>query len=297
MIHGKSIERIFYNAGNGYTVASYHTEEELPKKVTRSHPENPGYFQAVGIELPTGADVEVELDGEWKETKYGMQLDVSGITETKLETLLDGYHKSRQLRELMVYLAPFGVTSNKLMRIQEHFGSNAYPIIKKNPFRLCEIKGFGFLTVDPIARKAKNFKVDNPERIKAAIAYVLQKAADEEGHLFLKSDEVVERAAELLNHVNEHQKVSERAIKDAGNEMIRKDQTLIGNGGGIYTRRNFQAEMGAAAQLMQLLLQKRKQRDIDSLLRQVTIEEGIKTQQRFCDFALCTHWTCQKTYV
>ena len=339
MIHGKSIERIFYNAGNGYTVASYHTEEELPKKVTRSHPENPGYFQAVGIELPTGADVEVELDGEWKETKYGMQLDVSsfricipetaagikaylasdmikgigpvtadrivekfgektlfimentpekllevsGITETKLETILDGYHKSRQLRELMVYLAPFGVTSNKLMRIQEHFGSNAYPIIKKNPFRLCEIKGFGFLTVDPIARKAKNFKVDNPERIKAAIAYVLQKAADEEGHLFLKSDEVVERAAELLNHVNEHQKVSERAIKDAGNEMIRKDQTLIGNGGGIYTRRNFQAEMGAAAQLMQLLLQKRKQRDIDSLLRQVTTEEGIilsKTQEQ-----------------
>lgn len=339
MIHGKSIERIFYNAGNGYTVASYHTEEELPKKVTRSHPENPGYFQAVGIELPTGADVEVELDGEWKETKYGMQLDVSsfricipetaagikaylasdmikgigpvtadrivekfgektlfimentpekllevsGITETKLETLLDGYHKSRQLRELMVYLAPFGVTSNKLIRIQEHFGSNAYPIIKKNPFRLCEIKGFGFLTVDPIARKAKNFKVDNPERIKAAIAYVLQKAADEEGHLFLKSDEVVERAAELLNHVNEHQKVSERAIKDVGNEMIRKDQTLIGNGGGIYTRRNFQAEMGAAAQLMQLLLQKRKQRDIDSLLRQVTTEEGIilsKTQEQ-----------------
>ena len=99
----------------------------------------------------------------------------------------------------------------------------------------------------------------------------------------MKSDEVVERAAELLNHVNEHQKVSERAIKDVGNEMIRKDQTLIGNGGGIYTRRNFQAEMGAAAQLMQLLLQKRKQRDIDSLLRQVTTEEGIilsKTQEQ-----------------
>lgn len=41
--------------------------------------------------------------------------------------------------------------------------------------------------------------------------------------------------------------------------------------------------MGAAAQLMQLLLQKRKQRDIDSLLRQVTTEEGIilsKTQEQ-----------------
>ena len=38
MIHAKSIERIFYNAGNGYTVAAYQTEEELPKKIVRSHP-------------------------------------------------------------------------------------------------------------------------------------------------------------------------------------------------------------------------------------------------------------------
>ena len=73
MIHAKSIERIFYNAGNGYTVAAYQTEEELPKKIVRSHPGNTGYFQAVGIELPTGDGVEVELDGDWKETKDGMQ--------------------------------------------------------------------------------------------------------------------------------------------------------------------------------------------------------------------------------
>ena len=79
MIHAKSIERIFYNAGNGYTVAAYQTEEELPKKIVRSHPGNTGYFQAVGIELPTGDGVEVELDGDWKETKYGMQLDVSSF--------------------------------------------------------------------------------------------------------------------------------------------------------------------------------------------------------------------------
>ena len=339
MIHAKSIERIFYNAGNGYTVATYQTEEELPKKIVRSHPGNTGYFQAVGIELPTVDGVEVELDGEWKETKYGMQLnvssfricipetmegikaylasdmikgigpvtaerivekfgkktlyimenvpekllEVSGITESRLETIMEGYQKNRQLRELMVYLAPFGVTSNKLMRIQEHFGNNAYPIIKKNPFRLCEIKGFGFLTVDPIARKAKNFKADNPERIKAAILYVLQRATDEEGHLFLKSEEIVERSAELLNHARDRQKVSERIIKDIGNEMIRKDQTLIGNGGGIYTKQNFEVEMGAAAELMRLLKRKRRKVDIEPLLQQITAEEGItlsKTQEQ-----------------
>ena len=48
-------------------------------------------------------------------------LDISGISETKLEEILNGYRKSTALRELMIYLAPFGVTTNKLERIQEHF--------------------------------------------------------------------------------------------------------------------------------------------------------------------------------
>lgn len=84
---------------------------------------------------PVTAERIVEKFG--KKTLYIMEnvpeklLEVSGITESRLETIMEGYQKSRQLRELMVYLAPFGVTSNKLMRIQEHFGNNAYPIIKK----------------------------------------------------------------------------------------------------------------------------------------------------------------------
>lgn len=49
MIHAKSIERIFYNAGNGYTVAAYQTEEELPKKIVRSHPGNTDIFRQLGL--------------------------------------------------------------------------------------------------------------------------------------------------------------------------------------------------------------------------------------------------------
>ena len=286
MIHCTFVGRTFYNPANGYTVASYRTREELPPEVARQNRESPGVFQAFGIELPAGENLEVELDGTWKKGKYGFQLDVSyfhvnipeteagieaylssdlikgigpvtarrivekfgkrslyvldhtpekllgipGISETKLEEILDGYQKSTALRELMVYLAPFGVTAKKLEKIQEHFGKSAYHIIQENPFRLCEVKGFGFLTVDAIAVKAKDFRPDDPLRIKAAVAHVMQ-AAEEEGHLFLTSDEVVEKAGLLLNKDKENRKVSDRAIKDAGNEMIHQDQTLVSYSG------------------------------------------------------------------
>lgn len=201
-------------------------------------------------------------------------LDISGISEAKLEEIMDGYRKSANLRELMIYLAPFGVTAKKLEKIQEHFGASAYHIIRENPFRLCEIKGFAFLTVDPIAMKAKNFRPDNPLRIKAAVSHVMKKA-EEEGHLFLTSEDIVEQAGLLLNKDEKKQKVSGRAIKDIGNEMIRKDKSLVGNGGGIYAKEGFDAEVGAAGELIRLLFQEREKRDIRPLLKQIIQEEGI----------------------
>lgn len=338
MIHCKFVDRTFYNPGNGYTVASYYTKEELPSEITRENRNAPGIFQAYGIELPTGKNLEVELDGVWKKGKYGMQLDVSyyhvdvpetaagieaylssdlikgigpvtarrivekfgkralyvldhtpeklldipGISETKLEEILDGYHKSKALRELMVYLAPFGVTTKKMEKIQEQFGEGAYHIIRENPFRLCEIKGFGFLTVDPIAMKVKNFHPDNSMRVKAAIAHVMQKA-EEDGHLFLTSEEIVEKAGVLLNNKKRKWEVSKRAIKDAGNEMIHADRTLVGNGGGIYTRQGYEAEADAAGELVRLMFREKEKRDIQTLLKQILKEEEIilsKTQEQ-----------------
>ena len=49
----KAVRCIYYNAGNGYTVASYVTEENLPKEVSSQKNGRYGMFVAVGNELPT----------------------------------------------------------------------------------------------------------------------------------------------------------------------------------------------------------------------------------------------------
>lgn len=329
-MHCRPMRQIYYNPGNGYTVASYITEEELPQKVMRQNKNSYGIFQAVGVELPTSDGLEVELDGKWVEGKYGLQYDVSyfsintptteegikaylssnlikgigpvtaenivekfgkktfyvldhtpeqllkvrGITESKLQEILDGYKKSTAIRDLMVYMAPLGITPRKLAMIQEHFGSAAASIVKENPFRLCEIKGFGFLTVDPIAVKAKNFKAEDPLRIKAAINHIMTEAQGN-GHLFLTNQEILERADWLLNHNKEADRVSERAIRDAGNDMIHKEGSLVSCAGGLYTKKSFEAELGAAVMLVNLRLQKDMSLNIDRILRSVQQREKI----------------------
>ena len=44
----KAIRQIYYNAGSGYTVASYMTNEDLPEEVKKQKNGNYGIFQAFG---------------------------------------------------------------------------------------------------------------------------------------------------------------------------------------------------------------------------------------------------------
>ena len=66
----KAIRQIYYNAGSGYTVASYMTNEDLPEEVKKQKNGNYGIFQAFGTELPANEGLDVELTGDWKPTKF-----------------------------------------------------------------------------------------------------------------------------------------------------------------------------------------------------------------------------------
>ena len=73
----------------------------------------------------------------------------------KLKAIIASYEETMALSDLMIYLAPFGVSMKKAAMIKEEFGDNSLKIVKSDPFQLCKIKGFGFMTVDSIARKTK----------------------------------------------------------------------------------------------------------------------------------------------
>ena len=117
------------------------------------------------------------------------------------------------MRELMIYLAPFGISMKKAAMIREEFGDDSLKIVKSDPFQLCRIKGFGFLTVDSIARKTK-VSLKHPMRYSGAINYVLDEARVS-GHLFLTVDETVGQCYDLLNTGCDDEVVSEQEIRQA----------------------------------------------------------------------------------
>ena len=61
-------------------------------------------------------------------------LQVKGITQKRLDDILEGYQKSSAIRELMMYLSPFWGDSCKSIKNTEKFGPSAVMIVKRGAF-------------------------------------------------------------------------------------------------------------------------------------------------------------------
>ena len=125
-------------------------------------------------------------------------LEIKGITENKLEEIKISYAESRMLRDLMTLLSPFKVTPKTALKIYQELGPTSVEMLKKSPFELCGISGFGFLRVDALVRKTDN-RLHDPIRIKGAVLCSLNSSRSEKGHLFLEKEVLQREALNLLN--------------------------------------------------------------------------------------------------
>ena len=80
MIHKGTYDgTIYHNPANRFCIISVKTaDKEVPLEArsTRRYRDHLIRFVATGYELPRTDAVELELDGEWKQGKYGMQFQV-----------------------------------------------------------------------------------------------------------------------------------------------------------------------------------------------------------------------------
>ena len=327
MITASPVRRVYYSEQTGYSVVVYKTNAPIPLQAVSEYCGTMPCFKAAGRQLPDTEGLLAELDGEWKENRYGWQmqvsafrtflpktregiagylssglvkglgpvtaeriverfgedtfrvmeqepdrlLDIRGITPAKLEEIRSTFLESSRVRELMAYLAPYGVSANRVRKIQETFGEKAVDILKENPYRLTEVAGMGFLTVDPVARKMEGLQADSIVRLQAVLEHVLKQAALS-GHLYLQAGEAVQQAGILLGRLQTP--VEEKKIRDAGNRMV-KEGRLKAFDGGIYLKKNYWDEAVAAKETVRLLEADIPQADVREVLEKAQKLDGI----------------------
>ena len=342
---------IYHNPANQYCVISVKSSDTGIPEGYRSPVRKKDHlirFTAVGYSLPLTDTIQMELEGEWVNGKYGYQLHVTecrelipetedgihgylasglikgigpklaenivkrfgkdslsvlekeperyleirGISENKLEEIRQSYLESHALKDIMILLSPFKVTPKTAMKIYQELGPAGAELLRKSPYELCRLPGFGFRRVDLIARKT-NGNLHDPMRIRGAVFCSLSDAAAQKGHLFLPRKELLEQSLSLLNAaiplpaMKVTPPEAENALTDMvlhGNVVSAKDQ--------VYLPKFFCQEDETARSVAKLIRHRPPNIDISVQLQKIISESGLtlsKEQQLAVETAFRTN--------
>lgn len=123
--------------------------------------------------------------------------EVKGISQRKAMEIADQVNEKRDLRQAMIFLQQYGISTTLAVKIYNTYGQEVYSILKENPYRMADdVDGVGFRTADEIAARV-GIRTDSDFRIRSGIQYALLQASNE-GNTYLPMPELTQRASALL---------------------------------------------------------------------------------------------------
>ena len=160
---------------------------------------------------------------------------IPGIGKTKAEAIVTALSNQSPLQKIIQFLVEHGVSAGFAEKIYNRYGDGTIDILQKNPYKLArDVKGIGFQTADRIATAGLGMPLDAPERLKAGLAFALDKAA-EEGHCFLTEEELITKAHSLLQLAPSIELAPFLIQSESAGDLVREPH-------GIYTRAIWTAE-------------------------------------------------------
>lgn len=129
--------------------------------------------------------------------------EVKGISQRKAMEIADQVNEKRDLRQAMIFLQQYGISTTLAVKIYNTYGQEVYSILKENPYRMADdVDGVGFRTADEIASRV-GIRTDSDFRIRSGIQYALLQASNE-GNTYLPMPELTQRASALLDIESEY---------------------------------------------------------------------------------------------
>lgn len=173
-----------------------------------------------------------------------------GLKKSLEESFIEAWSGNRTLRQIMIHLQSYGITSRLAKRIFDNYGPQTLAILQADPYQLADdLHGIGFKKADTIAR-GMGIPQDAPSRLRAGLVYTLSRMALE-GHTYMPRLELMEAARELLG-VQEYEIDLDQQIREQLLAGLLKADVLGPEedpSGGIYLPIYYHSESGAADRL------------------------------------------------
>ena len=130
-------ERTIFRSDNGFCIYVYSTADPSVPEAACKRKDSGGkraHFTAVGHFLPETDLVDVDIQGQWKQSNYGLQFEVEHFQQ-RVPTSRDG---------IIAYLTSGfvkGIGKEMAKAIVARFGTRTIEIMEKEPEQLLTIKG------------------------------------------------------------------------------------------------------------------------------------------------------------
>ena len=182
-------------------------------------------------------------------------LETIGLSAPQRQAVLEAirrYREDRAKNDVLEWCFRVGLGPAQAEAVYDRFEDKAIEVLSEDPWALTAVKGFGFLTADGVAQRL-GVNPASPSRMRAALLYVLDLAADE-GHVFLPKDEWLGRALEVLAETAQkdgygrgQEPTIRKALPVAAQHMLREEThrrnpVVIERGGRVYRYSLWSAE-------------------------------------------------------
>ena len=198
--------------------------------------------------------------------------EIRGITKEKAQKISAEFKKMSGIRDIMVYLAGFGITPGEAIGVWKRFGAQSAERVQENPYCLCEEgMSIGFGRADRIAAQLGRPQ-DDACRVRAGILHVLRHNM-RNGHTCLPSDKLVPAAARMLG-------VDAGLIKGFLEDMKNEQSVVPQEFNGrefIFTPQLYRSEFYSSARIRMLLrFPARPIVGIENHISEIENESGIR---------------------
>lgn len=173
--------------------------------------------------------------------------EVKGISMKKAMDIAVQFHEKQHVRQALMFLADYGISTHYAMKIYEEYGERLYEVIRENPYKMAEdISGIGFKTADEIASRS-GIRKDSEYRIRSGILYMLTQAVAS-GHVYLPRKMLIQKTANLIG-------VDPSYIEDHLLELVLDKKLVIKTTEGeeqVYSEKYYFMELNTAKMLVDL---------------------------------------------
>lgn len=202
-------------------------------------------------------------------------LEIPGLGEKKLTGMIESWQSQSEIKEVMLFLQNHDVPLHMAEKVYRAYGSQAIQVLREDPYRLAtDIFGVGFRTADRVAQKM-GIPADSPRRCEAGAVYVLNRLGESDGHVYVPMEELLVRAAEILEVSREQVAEAVESLRKSGGVIV-EDIGISATGdapgaaagqSSVYAQPYHAAETEVARRLSALMKAPRDEARLEAALR------------------------------